>query len=147
MRQQPLSKSAFPYFRQVQTRWMDNDMYGHVNNAVYYSYFDTVINNYLIEANLIDPANGQLVGLAVETGCSYFSEISYPDVIHAGLRVGHLGRSSVRYEVGLFREDAKLTAAFGRFTHAYVDRATRKPIELPTDMRDELRKLVVDLRV
>jgi acyl-CoA thioester hydrolase len=144
MRQQPLPKSAFPYFREVQTRWMDNDMYGHVNNAVYYSYFDTVINNYLREAKLIDAANGHLVGLAVETGCSYFSEISYPDIIHAGLRVGHLGRTSVRYEVGLFRGGAPLTAAFGRFTHAYVDRTTRKTLELPAGMRDELRKLVVE---
>lgn len=122
---------------------MDNDVYCHVNNAVYFSYFDTVINKYLIDTNLIDPLRGDMLGLAVETSCSYFSEISFPDIVHAGLRVAYLGRSSVRYEVGIFRNDVATTAALGRFTHAYVDRATRRPVAVPVFMRSQLEKLLI----
>ena len=101
----PPARAAFGYFSAIATRWMDNDIYGHVNNVVYYSYFDTVINHYLIERGGLDPQRGGVVGMAVETSCRFHRSLAFPDLVHAGLRVGHLGRSSVRYEIGIFRDD------------------------------------------
>ena len=121
---------------------MDNDIYGHVNNAVHYSYFDTAVNRYLIDTGALDLRHGLVIGLVVETGCSYFKEIAFPDKIFAGLRVTRIGRSSVRFEVGLFRNDEELAAAQGHFVHVYVDRATRRPVELPEEMKQSLAALV-----
>jgi acyl-CoA thioester hydrolase len=121
---------------------MDNDIYGHVNNAVHYSYFDTAVNRYLIDTGALDFENGAVIGLAVETACSYFHEIAFPDRIFIGLRVARIGRTSVRYEVALFRNDDDLAAAQGEFVHVYVDRATRRPVELPAAMRQSLAPLV-----
>ncbi|MEW6097591.1 MAG: thioesterase family protein [Pseudomonadota bacterium] len=130
-RPQPEPRSAYPYFLPITTRWMDNDVYGHVNNVVYYSYFDTVVNRYLVERGVLDIHQGQTIGLVVETQCNYFSSIAFPQLVHAGLRVAQLGRSSVRYEVGLFADDEPLTAAKGHFVHVYVDRGSRRPAALP----------------
>ena len=130
-RPQPEPRSAYPYFLPITTRWMDNDVYGHVNNVVYYSYFDTVVNRYLVERGVLDIHEGQTIGLVVETQCNYFSSIAFPQMVHAGLRVAQLGRSSVRYEVGLFADGESLTAAKGHFVHVYVDRGSRRPAALP----------------
>ena len=123
------------------TRWMDNDVYGHVNNVVHYSLFDTAVNRTLIEAGVLDIHQGEVIGLVVHTQCHYFDSIAFPQTVHAGLRVDHLGRSSVRYELGLFSDDAPLAAAVGQFTHVYVDRATRRPVELPSALRATLLQL------
>ena len=130
-RPQPEPRSAYPYFLPITTRWMDNDVYGHVNNVVYYSFFDTVVNRYLVERGVLDIHQGQTIGLVVETQCNYFSSIAFPQMVHAGLRVAQLGRSSVRYEVGLFADGEPLTAAKGHFVHVYVDRGSRRPAALP----------------
>ena len=135
-------RSAYRHFRGIATRWMDNDVYGHVNNVVYYSYFDTVVNQYLIEAGELDIERGPVIGLVVETHCNYFSPITFPDTVHAGLRVARLGSSSVRYEVGLFRNDDDLASAQGHFVHVYVDRANRRPVVLPDGFRTALHALL-----
>ncbi len=137
----PWERSEFPHFLEIQTRWMDNDLYGHVNNATYYSYFDTVVNRYLIEARLLELQAGQTIGLVVETGCSYFQEIAFPERIFAGLRVAKIGKSSVRFEVALFRENESAAAAQGYFVHVYVDRAARRPVEMSDGTKRELTKL------
>lgn len=122
---------------------MDNDSYGHVNNVVYYSYFDTVVNVYLIGRGVLDIARSSVIGLVAETHCNYFSAIAFPDRVRAGLRVGHLGTSSVRYEIGLFRNDDGLAAAQGHFVHVYVDRTTNKPVPLPEKLQAALTPLAV----
>ncbi len=142
-RPQALAREAFAHFSPITTRWMDNDAYGHVNNVTYYSYFDTAANRYLIEAGVLDIEHSPVIGLVVETGCHYFSSIAFPDAVTAGLRVASLGRSSVRYEIGIFREDEPQTAAHGHFVHVYVDRHTRRPVELPAPLRAALEKLRV----
>ncbi|MCG6114241.1 MAG: acyl-CoA thioesterase [Mesorhizobium sp.] len=114
---------------------MDNDIYGHMNNVVHYSLFDSAVNGWLIEEGVLDIAKGDQIGLVVETGCRYFSEMAFPDIVTAGLRVARLGSSSVRYEVGLFRNDETETAAEGFFVHVYVDRATRRPKPLGENLR------------
>lgn len=121
------------------TRWMDNDIYGHVNNVVYYSFFDTVINRYLIEQGGLDIHRGEVIGLAVETACQFLQPLAYPDVIEAGLRVAHLGTSSVRYEVGIFGPGG--CAAYGHFVHVFVDRGARRPVPLPAGLRAALEKI------
>lgn len=121
---------------------MDNDIYGHVNNVVYYAYFDTVINRYLIEAGGLDIAAGPVIGLAVETGCRFLRPLAFPEVLDAGLRVGHLGTSSVRYEIGIFQKGRDEPAALGRFTHVFVDRATRRPTPIPPALRAALSHLI-----
>lgn len=136
------TRSAYRHFQPITTRWMDNDVYGHVNNVVYYSYFDTVVNTYLIRQGVLDIEAGETIGLVIETQCNYFSALSFPDTVVAGLRVARLGNSSVRYEVGLFRNDEEIAAAQGHFVHVYVDRATRRPVPLPAALRDALRPLV-----
>jgi acyl-CoA thioester hydrolase len=139
----PPGRDGFKHFQLIPTRWMDNDIYGHVNNVVYYAYFDTVVNQYLIEAGGLDIHGGAVIGLVVETLCRYFKPLAFPDAIEAGLRVAHLGRSSVRYEIALFRRGDADAAAAGHFIHVYVDRASRRPVALPESMRDSLARLRV----
>ena len=126
----PLGREAFAVYVELQTRWADNDVYGHVNNVVYYSYFDTAVNRHLIEQGVLDIHAGATIGLVVETQCHYFAPLAFPEIIEAGLRVAHVGRSSVRYEIGLFGRGQALSAAHGRFVHVYVDRQTRRPVPL-----------------
>jgi acyl-CoA thioester hydrolase len=120
---------------------MDNDVYGHVNNVVYYSFFDTAVNAALIERGLLDPASSEVIGLVAETGCRYHASLSFPEAVTAMLRVAHLGRSSVRYEIGLFAEGGDLAAAEGHFVHVYVDSQTRRPTALPEQLRTFLETL------
>ncbi|MFZ1815531.1 MAG: thioesterase family protein [Rhizobiaceae bacterium] len=141
-RAHPLTRDEFGLFRNLETRWSDNDMYGHMNNVVHYALFDTAINGWLISQGLIDPLKGETVGLVVETGCGYFSEMAFPDRVTAGIRVGHLGNSSVRYEIALFRNDEELASAQGHFVHVYVDKTSRKPVSLPFALRDKLEDML-----
>ncbi len=141
-RPQALPRSHFPRFMALSTRWMDNDVYGHLNNVVHYSLFDTAVNRWLIEAGALDIHAGAVIGLVVHTQCHYFESLAFPDTVHAGLRVAHRGRSSVRYELGLFGNEAPLSAAVGQFTHVYVDRATRRPVPLPPALVAALEPLV-----
>ncbi len=142
VRPAPQPRDAYRHFSSISTRWMDNDAYGHINNVVYYSYFDTVVNRYLIEAGVLDVERGAVIGLVVETHCNYFAPLSFPQVVDAGLRVAQIGASSVRYEIGLFGGGAPLSAACGHFVHVYVDRATRRPAPLPAPLIDTLRGLL-----
>lgn len=137
----PGLRADYPHTLQIPTRWLDNDAYGHVNNAVYYMYFDTVVNTMLIERGLLDVVNSSAIGVVVETGCHFFTSLAYPETVTAGLRVAHLGRSSVRYEIGLFGEGSETAAAQGHFVHVYVDRQSRRPVEIPQRVRDVLEKL------
>ncbi len=121
---------------------MDNDVYGHVNNVVYYSYFDTVVNEYLIASGSLDIERSRVIGLVVETRCRFFKPITFPDTVHAGLRVARLGNSSVRYEIGIFRNDEETAAAQGHFVHVYVDRETRRPAGLPVEARRALERIL-----
>jgi acyl-CoA thioester hydrolase len=134
-------RSAYRVFRSMTTRWMDNDAYGHVNNVVYYSWFDTAVNAYLIEQGVLDIAHGETIGLVVETQCHYFAPLAFPQTVEAGIRVARLGASSVRYEIGLFAQGAPLTAASGHFIHVYVDKATRRPTPLPLNLKTVLERL------
>ncbi|RZT42372.1 acyl-CoA thioesterase [Cupriavidus agavae] len=143
MKPEPAHRSTYAHFQPITTRWMDNDVYGHVNNVVYYSYFDTVVNTYLIKAGVLDIEAGSTIGLVIETQCNYFSSLTFPDTVVAGLRVAKLGNSSVRYEVGLFSNDDETAAAQGHFVHVYVDRETRRPVPLPQALRHALEQLVV----
>ena len=139
-----LTREAYKHFLSIPTRWMDNDIYGHVNNVVYYSYFDTVVNGYLIEENVLDIHDGDQIGLVVETKCNYFAPIAFPDVIDAGVRVTRIGNSSVRYEIGLFKEGSDEAAAEGHFIHVYVDKDTKKPKPLAENFRIALNKIYVE---
>ena len=135
MRPQAEPRSAYKAFRNIGTRWSDNDLYGHVNNVVYYSWFDTAVNGLLIDRGAIDIHAGSVIGLVVETGCNYFAPLAFPAPVVAGIRVAHVGASSVRYEVALFPpDDAQACAAKGHFIHVYVDRATRRPVPLPPQL-------------
>jgi acyl-CoA thioester hydrolase len=138
----PRPRSDFRHFSGIETRWSDNDVYGHVNNVVYYSWFDTAVNRYLIESGALDIDSGAVIGLVVETQCRYFALLRFPQRVEAGLRVAQLGRSSVRYEVGLFAAGAPESAAHGHFVHVYVDRQTRRPVALPAALRDTLQGLL-----
>ena len=129
------ARAEYVRFRHITTRWMDNDVYGHVNNVVYYAFFDTAVNGMLIEAGLLDPAHSPAIGLVVETGCRYFAPLAFPDLVCAGVRVALIGRSSVRYEIGLFRNDCEIAAAAGYFVHVHVDRVTRRPTPIADDTR------------
>ena len=144
MRETPRKKKDYKAFRTIQTRWMDNDIYGHMNNVVHYSLFDTAVNGWLMDAGVLDPHDGDQVGLVVETGCKYFAEMAYPDLIRAGIRVTRLGNSSVSYEVGLFRNDEDIASAQGFFVHVYVDRIHRRPKELNPALRAALEQLLVE---
>ena len=137
----PERRRAYKTFRSISTRWMDNDVYGHVNNVVYYSWFDTAVNAWLIEQGALDIHQGDTIGLVVETQCNYFAPLAFPQTVEAGIRVARLGNSSVRYEVGLFAQGAELAAAQGHFIHVYVDRRTRQPVALPEKLRAVLETL------
>ena len=138
---QPALRAAFPHFENVPTRWRDNDVYGHVNNAVYYAYFDAVINRWLIERGGLDFRNGETVGLAVETMCRFRGSFAFPDTIEAGLRVAHLGTSSVRYELGLFKPGEGQARVEGHFVHVFVRRDTQRPVPIPEKLRAALEIL------
>ena len=139
----PTTREQYRHFQAIPTRWIDNDVYHHVNNVVYYSFFDTTVNQYLIEQGVLDIEKSDISCLVVETKCNYFSPITFPDVVHAGLNVEKLGNSSVRYGVGLFRNNDDVAAARGHFVHVYVDRMTRKSAAVPADMRAALERIVV----
>ncbi len=139
-----LTREAYKHFLAIPTRWMDNDIYGHINNVVYYSYFDTVVNGYLIKQDALDIHQGKQIGLVVETKCNYFAPLAFPDVIDAGLRVTRIGNSSVRYEIGLFKQGVDEAAAEGHFIHVYVDKNTRKPVPLGNQFRAILSKIFVE---
>jgi acyl-CoA thioester hydrolase len=133
----------YPHVQSITTRWMDNDAYGHVNNVVYYSWFDSVVNAFLVRAGVLDIEHGAVIGLVVETHCNYFRSVAFPEQIRAALRVAYLGRSSVRYEVGIFNYKDSSACAAGHFVHVYVDRASRRPSELPDKLRSALLPLLV----
>ena len=137
------TRECFSHFLTIPTRWMDNDIYGHVNNVVYYSYFDTVINEYLIREGGLDIHNGGVIGVCAESTCSYKASFAFPEDVEAGLRVAHLGNRSVRYEIGLFKQGRDEAAAVGSFVHVFVERATMKAVPIPDGLRAVLAKLVV----
>ena len=137
----PEPRSAYKAFRPISTRWMDNDAYGHVNNVVYYSWFDTAVNAHLIEHGALDIHAGETIGLVIETHCNYFASLAFPQTVQVGIRVAHLGTSSVRYEVGIFG-DADTTAAKGHFVHVYVDKTSRRPVPLPQRLKTVLEALL-----
>ena len=137
----PTRRDEFPVLRAITTRWMDNDQYGHVNNVVYYSYFDTAVNGYLIEASGCDVRELPAIGIVAETSCKFMSELSFPDTVYAGLALERLGNSSVVYRIGLFRNQEVEPAAIGRFVHVYVDSATRRPVPIPSQVRAALQTL------
>ncbi|MCU4122284.1 acyl-CoA thioesterase [Variovorax sp. N23] len=141
-RPRPHRRDGYRAFRRIPTRWADNDMYGHVNNVVYYSWFDTAVNALLIERGALDIHQGQTIGFVVETQCNYFAPLAFPQTVEAGIRVVQAGTSSVRYEIALFAEGADTAAAQGHFVHVYVDRQTQRPVPLP----DALRQVVADLQ-
>ena len=143
IRPAPQPRSAYRVFRPITTRWADNDVYGHVNNVVYYSWFDTAVNAHLIDQGVLDIHAGGTIGLVIETQCNYFAPLAFPQTVEAGIRVAKLGGSSVRYEVGLFAQGEPLTTAAGHFIHVYVDRETRRPVPVPEALRTVLQALVV----
>ena len=140
-RKQPEPRDAFRHFITISTRWMDNDVYRHVNNVVYYSFFDTAVNAYMMRQGVLDLEASPVVCLVVDTGCQFFSPIAFPDAVHCGLRVAHLGKSSVRFEIGIFRNHEPLAAAQGHFVHVACDRHTQRPLAMPADMRRALEAL------
>ena len=141
MRAQTAKRCDYKYFYAIGTRWMDNDVYGHVNNVVYYSWFDTAVNQFLIANDVLDIEHSPVIGLVIETQCNYFAPVAFPDRITIGIRVARLGNSSVRYEVGVFREDEEDAAAQGHFVHVYVSRDTRRPAAIPDNMRTLLQSI------
>lgn len=143
MRDSPKTRAHFRHFHPITTRWADNDAYGHVNNVVYYQWFDTVVNQFLIANGTLDIHEGEAIGLVVETHCNYFSSVTFPEPVVAGLCVARLGESSVRYEVGIFRGDDDVASAQGHFVHVYVDRTTRRPTPVPAPARALLQTLLV----
>jgi acyl-CoA thioester hydrolase len=141
-RAMPQPREAYAVFRDISTRWSDNDVYGHVNNVVYYSWFDTAVNAYLIERGALDIRHGQTIGLVIETQCNYFASLAFPQPVEAGIRVAHIGSSSVRYEVGLFAKGEARSAAAGHFVHVYVDSETRRPVAIAPALRAALEPLL-----
>ena len=139
-KQKPHTRDQYRHFLAITTRWMDNDVYRHVNNVHYYSFFDTAVNEFMLREGVLSLDDGAIC-LVVETGCQYFSPVAFPDVIYCGLRVAHLGSSSVRFEIGIFRNDDAGAAAQGHFIHVCCDRATQRPLAMPADMRRALEKL------
>lgn len=137
------SRDSFVHFHTITTRWKDNDVYGHINNTEYYSYIDTTSNEYLIRQGVLDPQAGDAIGYVVESLCRFFAPLTHPDNLDCGLRVAHLGRSSVRYEVGIFSSGETEAAAVGYQVHVFVDRKTQKPTPIPDDMRAAMQKLVI----
>jgi len=143
IRPRPETRDRYRHFLAITTRWMDNDVYRHVNNVVYYSFFDTAVNECMMRHGLLDLDHSPVVSLVVDTGCTYFRPIAFPDTVHCGLRVGELRRSSVRYEMGVFRNDEDRAAAQGHFVHVTCDRATHRPVSIP----DAMRRVLESLRV
>jgi acyl-CoA thioester hydrolase len=139
-----MTRALYPHLQRITTRWMDNDVYGHVNNVVYYSYFDTVINTWLIRHAGLDIHAGAQIGLCAESNCRFLAPLAFPDVVDAGLRVERLGRSSVRYGIGLFTEGVEAPAAEGWFVHVFVDRESRKSVAIDGRMREALQSLLVE---
>ena len=141
----PEPRSAYFQFQRIATRWADNDVYGHVNNVVYYAWFDTAVNTYLIEQCALDIHQGTTIGLVIETHCNYFAPVSFPESVEIGIRVAKLGQSSVRYELGVFTADVHgqytVCAAKGHFIHVYVDKASRRPVQLPLNLQEEKKKI------
>lgn len=138
----PLARADFHAETVIPTRWMDNDAYGHINNVIYYSWFDTAVNQWLIREGLLDPAQGEIIGLVVESGCNYHRSTRFPDPVTVMLRVGHIGTSSVRYELGIFTGTDNSAAAHGHFVHVYVDRSSGRPQPLPENWRHSLSRLM-----
>ena len=132
------ARADFAHFLAIPPRWMDNDVYGHVNNVVYYSYFDTAVNQFLIERGVLAIHQGEVVGFVVDSGCAYFSSVTFPDTVHAGIRVAKLGNSSVRYEIALYRNDDPLPCAAGHFVHVYVERSSNRSTSIPANVREVL---------
>jgi len=147
LKKKPSHRSEYNYFCQLSTRWNDNDIYGHMNNIIYYALFDTAVNKWLIKNNLIDIKNGENIGLIVQSGCNYFSSFEYPEDVTAGIRVTKIGNSSVKYEVGLFKEKENLSSADGFFVHVYVERMTNKPIQLDYNFKKTLDTIFVETKV
>jgi acyl-CoA thioester hydrolase len=143
MRAEAKKRSDYKHFHAITTRWMDNDAYGHVNNVVYYSWFDTVVNQFLVTNGVLDIEHSPVIGLVIETQCNYFASVAFPEQVSAGLRITKLGNSSVRYEVGIFRENEESASAQGHFVHVYVDRESRKPSTIPEKMRALLQTIEV----
>lgn len=143
MRNQAGMRSEYKHFHMITTRWMDNDVYGHVNNVIYYSWFDTAVNQFLIVNDALDIEQSPVIGLVIETQCNYFAPVAFPDRIIIGIRVAKLGNSSVRYEVGVFREDEEDAVAQGHFVHVYVNRDSRRPAAIPDNMRALLQSVHV----
>jgi acyl-CoA thioester hydrolase len=135
------SRDAYRWFTPITTRWSDNDIYGHVNNVIYYSYFDSVANRYLIEAGGLDIHTGDTVGLVVNSGCDYFAPVAYPQALEGALRVDRLGNSSVQYGIGIFLQGAATACASGTFTHVFVDRQSNRPVAVPDAMRSALEAI------
>lgn len=140
----PYMRADFREFTSIQTRWMDNDAYGHINNVQYYSYFDTVVNSHLINSGVLKIETSEVIGLVVETQCNYFSSLKFPQIIQAGLRVTKIGTSSVCYEIALFEDGANLAAAQGHFVHVYVERTTYQPVPLPDNLRNVVESLYIN---
>ena len=136
------TRASFPVFVELVTRWADNDVYGHVNNATYYAYFDTVVNRYLTDHGVLHLRESPSFGVIVETGCKFHASVAFPDVLEVGLRVAKLGNSSVQYELGVFKKGSNECAAEGKFVHVYVDRTTRRPVPIPAETRMVLQPLV-----
>jgi len=142
-RPQPWPRQSFPYLHPTPTRWADNDVYGHVNNVTYYAYFDTAVNALLLARGVLDIQTGTTIGLVVETGCTFFAPAAFPELLQVGVRVANLGNSSVRYELAVFRAEEEAACAQGHFVHVYVDRISRRPVPLPTELRAVLEGLQV----
>jgi acyl-CoA thioester hydrolase len=140
----PAARAKFRVFHPMPTRWMDNDVYGHVNNVVYYAWFDTAVNRFLIDAGTLDIAGSEVVGLVAETGCRYRASVAYPDEVTIGLGVAHLGTSSVRYELAVFRAGEDAAAAEAHFVHVYVDRATQRPAPIPAAARAAMQRIMIE---
>lgn len=139
-----MHRSDYSYFKNITTRWADNDIYGHINNVVYYSYFDTVANQYLIEFADFNPVSAPVIGVIVHSNCNYIKAIAYPDKIEAGLTVKKLGRSSVTYGIGIFRQGESAACAYGEFVHVFVNRKDNLPISIPTKIRESLQKILIN---
>ncbi len=143
-RQPEETRAAYPHFLTIPTRWMDNDIYGHVNNVVYYSYFDTVINEYLVSAGGLDIHGGPVIGVCAESHCRFLTVFTFPETVEAGLRVARLGRTSARYEIGLFRAGVETAAAVGHFVHVFVGRTDMRPVPIPGPIREALERLCIE---
>ena len=137
------TRDLYGYWQQITARWRDNDIYGHINNTVYYSYIDSIINGYMIERNVLNPSQGQVIGLVVESHCQFCTPLSYPALVDGGLRVEGIGTSSVGYEVGMFLKGDDYPAAVGGYTHVFVDRLNKRPVPIPKHVREALEELTI----